>query len=148
MNRHWGWLAADAGDFREAGQHFDRAHEPALAAECRKLEKLPLRNPDLAGLFSSFVPGTGELYAGNLKAGLSSLLVTAAMAAGIGYSISRRHYLDSALLFSIFFVRFYYGSRNNARDYAEDYNRRVREQAARSLKTRFASTNGSEGKRE
>jgi hypothetical protein len=133
-SRQLAWLDASEGDMGQAGRSFRLAGDSALAQYAVRLSSLPQRRPELAVLLSSLLPGTGELYAGNLKYGLLSLLVNSATATGTVYSLSKGNYMDAALLFSVFFVRFYFGSRSNARDFAEDFNQRQAARAAQELR--------------
>jgi tetratricopeptide (TPR) repeat protein len=132
-----GWLSVETGDFGQAADEFARARDSALAAECRRLTRLPARDPGLAMLASTVIPGSGELYDGNVRLGLSSLAVNAAVIAGVVYCADRRFYLDAALLASLLFGRFYSGSRSNAYELAQDFNERIRQQAARDLERRY-----------
>jgi len=137
LHRESGWLSVEVGDFGQAADEFALAEDPVLTAECRKLARLPSRNPGLGMLASTILPGSGELYAGNVRLGLSSLAVNAAVVAGVIYCVDRKLYLDAALLTTLFFGRFYSGSRSNAWDLAKDFNERVHQDAARDLKRRY-----------
>jgi len=137
LSRELGWLSIETGDFGEAADEFVVAGDSGLAMDCRGLTRLPARSPGLAMLASTVIPGSGELYDGNLSLGLSSLVVNAAVIAGTVYCIDRKLYLDAALLATVLFGRFYFGSRSNAYDLARDFNERIRQQAARDLKRRY-----------
>lgn len=132
------WIDVEEGDFARAGHDFLNAGDSTLAGEASRWANPPRRNPELAVLMSSILPGTGELYAGNLKYGVLSLLVNGATVTGTVYSLTRRNYMDAALLFSLFFVRFYFGSRSNARDFADDFNRLQTLKAAEHLRQQAA----------
>jgi tetratricopeptide (TPR) repeat protein len=136
LHRESAWLSVETGDFGQAAEEFAGAGDSALTAECRGLARLPARNPGLAMLASTVIPGSGELYDGNVRLGLSSFMVNAAVIAGVVYCVDQKLYLDAALLASVLFGRFYSGSRSNAYDLAQDFNQRIREQAARDLKRR------------
>lgn len=143
LSRETGWLSVETGDFGGAADEFAPVGDSTLAAECRKLTRLPARNPGLAMLASTIIPGSGELYTGNVGLGLSSFAANAAVIAGVIYCVDRKLYLDAALLATLLFGRFYSGSRSNAYDLARDFNERVRQQAARDLKRRCGKLAGS-----
>jgi len=132
-----GWLAVEQGDFGLAAVDFELSGDSALAPECRRFAKLPVRSPVLAMFVSTVVPGSGEVYAGDVRLGLMSFAANAAVIAGVVYCLDRKLYLDAALLGTLFFGRFYSGSRSNAYDLARDFNERTRRQAARELKRRY-----------
>jgi hypothetical protein len=104
----------------------DRAARPSVAEELRRIGGLHPRDPTLAIILSSFVPGAGEIYAGRPLYGLASLLVTGSTAAGVWLLARDDDWVSAAVLFSLVFLRFYDGSRRNAGDYAEEFNLAVR----------------------
>ena len=137
LHRESGWLSVETGDFGQAAEEFALAGDSPLTAECRRLIRLPTRDPGLALLASTVIPGSGELYDGSVRLGLCSFAVNVAAIAGVVYCLDRKFYLDAALLASVLFERFYSGSRSNAYELAQDFNERIRRQAARELKQRY-----------
>jgi hypothetical protein len=137
LSREAGWLSVETGDFGQAADEFALAGDSAPTADCKRLTRLPSRNPGLAMLASTVIPGSGELYDGSLRLGLSSFAVNAAVITGVVYCVDRKFYLDAALLATVLFGRFYSGSRSNAYDLARDFNERIRQQAARDLRRRY-----------
>jgi tetratricopeptide (TPR) repeat protein len=138
LRRQSAWLSVETGDFGQAAEEFALAGDSAPAAECRGLTRLPARDPGLAMLVSTVIPGSGELYDGRVGLGLTSFAVNAAVIAGVVYCVDRKFYLDAALLAEVLFGRFYSGSRSNAYDLARDFNTRIRKKAADDLKRRYS----------
>lgn len=67
-------------------------------------------SPGLAVLASSLVPGSGQALAGSPGRGLNALLLNVALGAGaITLQRDGRH-VEAALLFSLGFLRYYYGN--------------------------------------
>ena len=132
------WLELLRGDLAAARVRYDALGRSDLAAG---IARPPARrSPELAIALSSFVPGSGELYAGRTGRGLLSLLVTGAGAAGTWYAARSGDWVTAAIVFSLFFLRFYEGSRANAADYAEAFNRA----ALRGCASRLAVTSDAE----
>ena len=69
--------------------------------------------------------------------GTMSLVVNGAVLAGVVYSLVAAQYLDAALLVSFLTGRFYFGSRNNAHQFADDQNRRAERKAAATLRWQY-----------
>jgi hypothetical protein len=137
VHRQLGWLGVEETDFPQAALEFAQSGDSLLAGECRRRARLPARNPTLGLLASTFLPGSGEVYAGNVRLGLAAFAANAAVIAGVVYCVDRKLYLDAALLTALFFGRFYGGSRNNAWDLAHEFNERAKRKAARELEERY-----------
>lgn len=125
LNRILGWLDLAENELTKAEYHFSIAKDSELVTEIQNFSRLPRKNPFIAVLLSSIIPGSGEIYSGHYWTGLASFLVNAATVAGIVLSIKQENYLDAALILSIFFNRFYLGSRQNAHDFANEYNKKL-----------------------
>lgn len=116
-----GWLSLKQGLVREAADHLARVGRDSLAREVKALARQP-RNPSTALLLSSVIPGMGEIYAGHTASGLASLFVTAGAAAGTYWAASSDDWVTATIVFSVFFLRFYNGSRQSALAFAESRN--------------------------
>ncbi|MDH5187184.1 MAG: hypothetical protein OEW70_09000 [candidate division WOR-3 bacterium] len=134
LNRILGWIELEENEFKKAEYHFSVAQDSAMVKETQSLNQLLRKDPFIAMLLSSIVPGSGEIYSGHYWTGIASFLVNAASIAGFVYSINQKNYLDAALIFSIFFNRFYLGSRQNAYDFAVEYNEKLYKEKIRNLK--------------
>jgi tetratricopeptide (TPR) repeat protein len=125
LNRILGWLHLAENELAKAEHYFSVAKDSELVTEIQNFSRLPRKNPFIAVLLSSIIPGSGEIYSGQYWTGLASFLVNAAAVAGTVLSIKKENYLDAALILSIFFNRFYSGSRQNAYDFATEYNEKL-----------------------
>jgi tetratricopeptide (TPR) repeat protein len=91
------------------------------------------KSPSGAAWLSTFVPGAGQLYAGEPWDGLNALAVNAALVTLIVASVKQEWYVEGTLLFLYPFRRYYLGNRNNARLAAERRNREVDERFRRQI---------------
>jgi len=121
------WLNARLGRPDAAAASLKRAGRDADAAIARSAGAGPRRSASTAALLSSILPGTGELYAGRPGAGLLSFAVNAGTGAGIYFAARDEDWVGACVLFVFGFMRFYNGSRANAADFAEEFNRRQRQ---------------------
>ncbi len=117
-----GFLNLFEQNLADATENFRMAQADSLLAATAALKQLPKRNPSLSAVLSTILPGSGEIYCGRYRIGLSALLAHGLCIGGIVYTIKTKKYLDAVLIFSFLFPRFYFGSQRNARDFAEDYN--------------------------
>ncbi|MEO0093827.1 MAG: tetratricopeptide repeat protein [candidate division WOR-3 bacterium] len=122
LQRTLGQIAIKQNDWQEAEQYFRLAGDSLSLKRIQNLKRLPRKNPTTAVILSSILPGAGEIYCGHYWTGLGALLVNGLSIAGIVYSVNKRNYIDATLIFSILFSRFYLGSRQNAYDFAKQYN--------------------------
>jgi len=122
-----GWLEARDGNLVEASASYDRTGKDDVARELERIAGLRPKNPTVALVLSSFLPGTGEFYAGRPLNGLLSLVVNGASAAGVYLLARDDDWVSAVVVFAAFFLRFYSGSRSNAVDFSEDFNLALRE---------------------
>ncbi|MEO0092418.1 MAG: hypothetical protein ABIK61_06890 [candidate division WOR-3 bacterium] len=123
--RELGYIALQEKDTKTALGYFTLAQDSWLITETERVIKLPKKNVSLSQLLSTFIPGSGEIYCGQLGWGILSFLANSTTIYGTIHSFKNKHYLDATLIFSIFFMRFYNGSRSNARDFALEYNEKI-----------------------
>jgi len=120
---HWLEREVSEGAFASQGQQLSRAAQEGY--------QLSHRSPTLAAVFSTVIPGSGQIYCGHLWDGLFSL----ALNASVGYltvdAFGDGRRLDGVLLASLLWSRFYFGGQKNAARYAREYNRRVLEEHLR-----------------
>lgn len=72
------------------------------------------RSPMVAKWLSTFLPGSGQLYAGSLRHGLNSLGVNLGTGYLSGDALADRRYPDALLAYLPLFWRYYKGSRYHA----------------------------------
>ena len=87
----------------------------------------------MAAALSSFVPGSGEVYAGRTGTGLLAFAVTAGSLAWAVVAAKSDDWVSASVIVSTLFWRFYNGSRANAVAFADEYNAAVRRRHITSL---------------
>lgn len=96
-------------------------------------ENMKYKSPTTAKWLSTFVPGTGQMYAGNVGEGVNSLLLNSANIYFIIYKLLKEEYGNAYIIYFFLFRRYYFGNIYYARKGAMDYNRRLSEQVADSV---------------
>jgi TM2 domain-containing membrane protein YozV len=122
LNSAIGWLHLQEGDVASATSSYDLAGKPDVANALRFAQAAPLRSSTLAALLSSFVPGSGEIYAGRPAAGLLAFAVTAGSLVWGVTAAKSDDWVSASVIVSTLFWRFYNGSRANAAAFADEYN--------------------------
>jgi TM2 domain-containing membrane protein YozV len=84
-----------------------------------------VRSPVAAAWLSTFIPGAGQMYAGDWKDGFNALGLNALTAFLLVEGVLDGRYGDVMFVHLAFFERFYFGNRDNARLAVEARNRRV-----------------------
>ena len=120
-----GKIAIQERETKDALNYFSLANDSFLIAKTIIIQEKHKKNVLLSQILSSVIPGAGEIYCGKYGWGILSLLVNSASLYGTVYTYKKKQYLDATLIFSVFFTRFYNGSRNNARDFAQEYNEKI-----------------------
>jgi tetratricopeptide (TPR) repeat protein len=128
-----GNIALQEYEPNDAIRYFTQAQDSFLVTRIKPMTKLLKKNVLLSQILSSVIPGTGEMYCGKYGWGILSLLVNSASIYGTIRCYQNKQYLDAALILSFFFTRFYNGSHNNARDFAQSYNERIYHQSLKEL---------------
>ncbi len=94
-----------------------------------------MRSPATAGWLSTFLPGSGQVYAGDLRHGLNSLALNLSTVYLLGSSIADQRFYDATLVHFSLFWRYYRGSRYNAARICRERNAQLnREYAGRILR--------------
>jgi len=105
-----------------ARRAYETCGDQAMTAEIDRFQKQPRRSETKAMVFSLVCPGAGEIYAGNIRLGVTDFLLNA----GTGYLLYNafrcKKYVDAGLIVSFLVNRFYFGSIRNARRSAEQAN--------------------------
>jgi tetratricopeptide (TPR) repeat protein len=117
--------------------------EPLLAIDSLLIELRDhprAKSPALSKWLSTFLPGSGQMYAGNMPAGLNALALNAATSYFLLDLAAGRHVRDSVLFFSFIWVRYYQGNRTRAEGAAQGTNERHAEEAVRRLCTLVQKT--------
>jgi TM2 domain-containing membrane protein YozV len=67
-------------------------------------------SPTTAVLFSSIVPGSGQMLSGSFGRGVNALVLDVGLGAGVGVLARDGRFVEAALLFSLGFLRYYHGN--------------------------------------
>jgi TM2 domain-containing membrane protein YozV len=133
LNAAIGWLRLQEGDVASAASSYDLAGRRDVANVLRLADVAPHRSPTLAAVLSSFIPGSGEMYAGRPGTGLLAFAVTAGSLAWAVVAAKSDDWVSASVIVSTLFWRLYNGSRANAVAYANDYNSAERHRRIASL---------------
>lgn len=112
-------------DERNAGTlscMLDSAARAELRAMTEAAASAPITSPATARWLSTFIPGLGQLYAGDVKNGLHALGLNAANGWVIVLNIIKQDYVSAALFALGFAERYYAGNRFHAAEAAVQAN--------------------------
>jgi tetratricopeptide (TPR) repeat protein len=99
-----------------------------------QLETEPtLASPTRAKWASTFLPGSGQVYAGSVRDGLSALAVNTGSSYMVYRSLSAGSYISAVTLATSLWWRYYQGNRNRAEDAATQANRDHRQRLEEKL---------------
>ncbi|MEO0075673.1 MAG: hypothetical protein ABIK31_06160 [candidate division WOR-3 bacterium] len=133
-----GLIALYEKDINNAIFYLNLAQDTVWIEKVKLIQQLPKKNVLFAMGLSTIIPGLGEMYVGKYKLGLWAFLVNSATVYGTIRCFQKKQYLDAALLFSLLFMRFYNGSRNNAQVYGNEYNDILYQQKIKELQIDFS----------
>lgn len=124
------------------GQYFNALKEfhgldEILVQEIKDFINRPKKSATRAMLFSAILPGTGEIYAGNVKQGVQDFLLTFLSGFLLYNSIKNKKYVDAGIIFSFVFNRFYFGSISNAGHIAQMTNEKLEVQWLDYIKNKY-----------
>ncbi len=141
LNSAVGWLHLQEGDVTSAANCFDLAGRPDVAGDLRLAKVATGRSPTLAAVLSSFVPGSGEIYAGRTGPGLLAFAITAGSLAWAVVAARGDDWVSASVIVSTLFWRFYNGSRANAVAFADEHNAASRRRHIAALSAQLAEPN-------
>jgi tetratricopeptide (TPR) repeat protein len=99
---------------------------PSLTASLDSLYRLHDRyrykSPKLAKWLSTFLPGSGQIYARDYRQGLNALGVNIVFGYLLYYGLSERQIFDVLIVYFTLFHRYYSGNRYHAERIAREYN--------------------------
>ncbi len=147
--RFWrGWSLLLKYDFERSSDEFAKIMKGGvenfysqqaslLARESKGGMNLPKRSPQLAKWLSTFLPGAGQVYCGEIGQGLISAILNATLGYVTIKAIRDRRYYEGAGLYLFVWSRYYWGSRYNAEKFARLYNKRKKEEFLNSLVVKY-----------
>ena len=118
MTGEWSGIGAIAREAGAAGDPRIRIMDSIISSGSNASRK----SPGAAKLLSTLVPGTGQIYAGDLKDGLNALAISCATGFLTVHSIVNGYYQEAIFTDVTLFWRYYSGNRWRAVQAAELYN--------------------------
>lgn len=116
---------------------FETKRKKAFAYKADSLlsatKDLNYKSPGTARLLSTFIPGTGQMYSGNISDGINATLLNGANIYFIIYKLLKKEYGNAYLIYFFLFKRYYLGNIYNAKKGAINHNRELNEQTADSI---------------
>lgn len=116
------------------------AKNPSLAPEGAAIDSMlvvaqrqTLVSAETAIWLSTFVPGLGQMYIGDLRNGVNALGLNAVLAYVTFDLVAQKQYIEGTLFFSSIFLRYYLGNRYRAGLLAEEENARRKSEMARKI---------------
>jgi tetratricopeptide (TPR) repeat protein len=113
------------------------AVQPTLVHQIDSLfiaaDGLHYKSPRLALWLSTFVPGSGQVYAGDYRNGINALAINSVTVYLLVNSLAEMRLNDALTLNITLFERYYRGNRKKAESAAEAYNQNVNEAFATSV---------------
>jgi TM2 domain-containing membrane protein YozV len=98
-------------------------------------EDMNYKSPTTAKWLSTFIPGTGQMYAGNVGDGVNAFLLNGANIYFIIYKLLKKEYGNAYIIYFFLFRRYYFGNIYRAKKEAFEYNRKLNEHTADSVLT-------------
>lgn len=144
-----GWCYVHTSDWNKAITEFRQANAPETHYLKRKkagqladtlLNETPLafKSPEVAGGFSTIIPGSGQLYVGKVKEGVLAAAVSGTFIYLAADAVRERRYVDCAGI-SLIGLSFYWGNRTDARRFAAEYNAQREQEFIETLKRQAES---------
>ena len=88
-----------------------------------ELAGLKLKDPSKAETLSYFIPGSGQMYAGKVFRGITSLVLQTGLLGFAGYSFLNGYYFSGTFTGVSLFYVFYMGGARHAEYLAQEYNK-------------------------
>jgi len=117
------------------GKYFSPKDESFLRIDSllSKAEELNYKSPELAKWLSTFLPGIGQIYAGDWRFGLNALLLNGATGYLLFNNLLKGDYHNAVLIYFLLCRRYYLGNRYHAEKITEDYNNSLNKQLVQKL---------------
>ena len=112
-------------NFKSSEKYFIKSLTPSCIEQKQAVhelfldKKLNKPNPKTALILSIILPGTGQIFSGEIKSGINSLLLTSTIAMLGVYLFYQYTLFDAVLFVSPWLLRYYQGGILNAKNFAE-----------------------------
>ena len=118
------------GDFySQCNQQICRERKNLVDSILFEAQSLPYKSVKTAKILSTFLPGAGQLYAGNWKKSLNALAMNSTTGFLLWDSIDKQDYLSVSMSI-LFFLRFYLGNRFHAVQDVKSHNQSLNQKEA------------------
>ena len=104
---------------------------------CDQEKSATRKSPGKAKMLSRFLPGVGQMYAGRIKNGLIASALNGTFAYYTINALLAKRFLDAAIIYYLFWYRYYGGNVNNAKNFAYEFNQRQNETALQQLQAQY-----------
>jgi outer membrane protein assembly factor BamD (BamD/ComL family) len=112
-------------EFRQVNGHetdtFQKKNAHQLANTLLNETPLSFKSPEMAGWFSTIIPGTGQIYLGKVKEGLLAAAASGVLIYLAADAVRERRYVDCVGI-SLVGWHFYWGNRTDAQRLATEHN--------------------------
>ena len=125
------WIKAES--FFQKISHKNR-NTKTLIELAKQSSRLKIKSPELALILSTFIPGAGQVYSGKVFDGLVAFVLNSTIIYYLTDSFIDKRWTDTALIYYFLFGRFYTANRNNAYNYALEYNLKTKSQYLAGIK--------------
>jgi len=137
-------------DWLDAKEYLDKFYSINCNLNIERIDSLlklscnyHYRSPKTAKWLSTFVPGSGQLYAGDVKNSINALLINSLTVYLAVNSILGRQLWDFLLIDITIFERFYTGNRVKSEDYVNDKNVKINESFRKKIIEEINTVNNS-----
>jgi TM2 domain-containing membrane protein YozV len=117
--------------------YFDEGGNAKFAHEVDTLlslaENLNYKSPATAKWLSTFIPGAGQIYAGNPGDGINAMILNGSIIYFIVYKLLKEEYGNAYIIYFFLFRRYYFGNIYHAGKEAIGYNKNLNEETADSI---------------
>jgi TM2 domain-containing membrane protein YozV len=117
---------------------FSDEQKADILALLHKAGKEREKSPLLASLLSALLPGSGQIYAGDILNGFHAFLINAGTGFLLAFTIIEGQYADAAMIFLFLLNRFYTGNIFHAERLARKYNMKKRKKYAEAILNKLA----------
>lgn len=128
-----------AYDWDSANESFRRYYSECDPSKIQKIESIldDVRNSyksiRLAQIFSTIIPGTGQIYAGDMRNGINAFVLNGMLIFFTINSLNKKDYKDALLISSVLLYRYYTGNIYHAGEAVRRYNNEVNRNVSKKI---------------
>ena len=114
--------------------------KPIIMNTFRDIKRYHRISPKAARIMSMIIPGSGQFYAGDIKNGLNSLILTGGLMVLLFSSLGQFTFVDALISIAPWYQRYYVGGYNRAATIAETQIQKRTNRAITSMLRAFAAS--------